>query len=281
MKITEFKTSSPFGLPELLSEIEISPELKAYQDDMPSDESIELVKESINVNGYDQTKPIECYQDPKTGRFYVLRGWTRYTACKELGLETIPVITLDVPKDKREDFVIQDNTARRQMTAKQKKVIAGKVLKNSPQKSDRQIGAITGLDHKTIGTLRSGMGSTGEIPQLGKTIGKDGKERTTKPKPKAKPESTGEIPQLGKQAFKKEYESMSQAQRKKAVDQLIGEFIENRTARQKLMDKVAILDDRAKEITQGLEAIGQTQELHRALKTRDNWKEYLKPESKK
>jgi len=198
MKITEFTTSSPIGMPELLSEIEISPELKAYQDEMPSDESIDLVKESIKENGYDQTKPIECYQDPKTGRFYVLRGWTRYNASKELGLETIPVITIDVPKDKREDFVIQDNTARRQMTAEQKKVIARKVLKNSPQKSDRQIGAITGLDNKTIGKLRSEMETTEEIPQLTETIGKDGKKRTTKPKPKAKLEPAREIPQLHK-----------------------------------------------------------------------------------
>ena len=184
MKITEFKTSSPIGMPELLSEIEISPELKAYQDEMPSDESIDLVKESIKENGYDQTKPIECYQDPKTGRFYVLRGWTRYTACNGLGLKTIPVITLDIPKDKREDFVIQDNTARRQMTAEQKKVIARKVLKNSPQKSDLKIGSITGLSDKTIKNLREEMKPHSENPNVPKTdsLGRNIPER----KPRAK-----------------------------------------------------------------------------------------------
>ena len=179
MKVTEYRViSTDF---QLLSEIKISPELKAYQDEMPSDESIEPIKESIKENGFDQTKPIECYQD-KTGIFYVLRGWTRFTACEELGHKTIPVITLDIPKDKREDFVILDNTARRQMTTEQKKVIARKVLKKSPKKSDLKIASITGLSDKTIKSLREEMVRRSEIPNVPKEDSKGRIVRNKKPR---------------------------------------------------------------------------------------------------
>jgi len=36
----------------------------------------------------------------------------------------------------------------------------------TPEKSDRQIAAVLGVDHKTVGAQRASLVGTGEIPQL-------------------------------------------------------------------------------------------------------------------
>jgi hypothetical protein len=70
-------------------------------------------------------------------------------------------------------------------------------LKNDPVQSDRTIAKKTGADHKTVGVVRTKLESTGEIPQLDKRAGADGRVRKAEPeKPVKKNSSTGEIPQL-------------------------------------------------------------------------------------
>jgi N-acetylmuramoyl-L-alanine amidase CwlA len=53
--------------------------------------------------------------------------------------------------------------------------------------SNRIIAQKTGTHHTTVKTRRDELSSTGEISQLKKTIGKDGKARTTAPKISIKP----------------------------------------------------------------------------------------------
>jgi hypothetical protein len=50
-------------------------------------------------------------------------------------------------------------------------------LRETPERSDRQIAAALGVDHKTVGAVRTDMHATGEIPQLTHTEGADGKTR--------------------------------------------------------------------------------------------------------
>ena len=61
-----------------------------------------------------------------------------------------------------------------------------KLLKVMPDKSNRQIAAIVDCDHKTVAAVRAELEATGEIPQLEKTIGKDGKARKPAPDPHIK-----------------------------------------------------------------------------------------------
>jgi hypothetical protein len=50
-------------------------------------------------------------------------------------------------------------------------------LKATPEKSNRQIAETAKVDHKTVASVRAEKQATGEIPQLTKTTGKDGKQR--------------------------------------------------------------------------------------------------------
>ena len=46
-------------------------------------------------------------------------------------------------------------------------LIAAELLKGDGKRSNRQIGEIVGLDHKTIGDVRQGLERRGEIPHVG------------------------------------------------------------------------------------------------------------------
>jgi len=50
-------------------------------------------------------------------------------------------------------------------------------LRHETEKSNRQIAAQVGVDHKTVSDKRGELEATGEFPQLTRTTGMDGKER--------------------------------------------------------------------------------------------------------
>ncbi len=65
-------------------------------------------------------------------------------------------------------------------------------LKETPEKSDRQIADGLEVDHKTVGAQRKEMESTGEIPRLDTRVGADGREQrkpATEPDPPRRPVS--------------------------------------------------------------------------------------------
>jgi hypothetical protein len=74
-------------------------------------------------------------------------------------------------------FVISANIHRRHLTAEQKRELIAKLIKATPEKSNRQIAETVKVDHKTVASVRAEKEATGEIPQLTKTVGKDGKAR--------------------------------------------------------------------------------------------------------
>jgi hypothetical protein len=85
-------------------------------------------------------------------------------------------------------FVLSINIRRRHLTAKQKRELVKKVVVATPEKSDRAIAEMAHVDHKTVAAIRAEKVATGEIPQLMKTVGKDGKERKPpKPRPTKSP----------------------------------------------------------------------------------------------
>ena len=78
------------------------------------------------------------------------------------------------------------NIHRRHLTAEQKRESIAKVLKAQPSKSNRTIAKQAKVDDKTVAVVRGKLEATAEIPQLTKTVGKDGKARTTAPTRKAR-----------------------------------------------------------------------------------------------
>ena len=78
------------------------------------------------------------------------------------------------------------NIHRRHLTAEQKSESIAKVLKAQPSKSNRTIAKQAKVDDKTVAVVRGKLEATAEIPQLTKTVGADGKARTTAPTRKAR-----------------------------------------------------------------------------------------------
>jgi hypothetical protein len=74
-------------------------------------------------------------------------------------------------------LAISLNIQRRHLTAEQKRDLIAKLLKGTPEKSNRQIAETVKASHVTVGAVRSEMEATGQIDQLTKTVGKDGKTR--------------------------------------------------------------------------------------------------------
>src|SRR6516164_10374589 len=67
------------------------------------------------------------------------------------------------------------------LTAEQKRELIAKLLKATPEQSNRQIGARAGTTHKVVAAVRRKMEATGQIARLTATVGKDGKKRAAKP----------------------------------------------------------------------------------------------------
>ena len=60
-------------------------------------------------------------------------------------------------------------------------------LKDNPERSNRQVAVELGVNHETVIAARKKLEATGGIRQLDKTVGKDGKARTTTPARPAPP----------------------------------------------------------------------------------------------
>jgi N6-adenosine-specific RNA methylase IME4/ParB-like chromosome segregation protein Spo0J len=112
----------------------------------------------------------------------VLDGHHRLQACKELGLTEWPkFIRKGLSEEEKRQHARQLNLARRHLNQEQKRHLIQGQLKDTPQRSNRQIASGLGVDHKTVSAARKDLEGTGEIPQLNKTIGTDGKARPAKP----------------------------------------------------------------------------------------------------
>ena len=96
----------------------------------------------------------------------VLDGHHRLRACKELGIKDYPkVIRIGLTEEEKRLHARKLNMARRHLTQEQRRVMIREQLAETPEKSDRQIAAGLGVDHKTVSTQRSNLESIGEIPQ--------------------------------------------------------------------------------------------------------------------
>jgi hypothetical protein len=157
---------------------------------MMSDDELKMLGEDIKKHGL--TDYI-CFWFPTKDGYekleggYLLDGRNRLEAMERAGLD----ISFDGynglikrffcgDDDKYSDpyaYVISANLHRRHLTAQDKRRLIGNLLKVDPGKSNRYIAGLLGVDHKTVGSVRAELESPGEIPQLGKTVGKDGKSR--------------------------------------------------------------------------------------------------------
>jgi hypothetical protein len=168
---------------------------------LPPDE-LQALGKDIKKNGL--RVPIVLWAEKLGADFYLLDGRNRLDAMEATGQEVAfdrhgaPEVTGCLLYGETDDYdrsyghkssdpvaaVLSLNISRRHLTAEQKREVIAKVLKAKPGASNRQIAAQVKSDDKTVGKIRKELEATAEIPRLTKTTGKDGKARTTAPKPR-------------------------------------------------------------------------------------------------
>ena len=138
--------------------------------DLTADEYAEL-KADIKARGV--MVPIEFDEQGNP-----LDGHHRLRICEELGITDYPkVIRAGMTEDEKRTHARKLNMARRQLSQEQRRNLIREQLRETPEKSDRQIAASLGVSDKTVGSQRKELESTAEIPQLKTNIGADGRER--------------------------------------------------------------------------------------------------------
>ena len=128
------------------------------------------LKANIAINGVQ----VPIVRDEKG---YILDGFARAKIAKELGYECPSVSVRGLSEQEKRSQVRALNLARRQLDNYAKRQIIADEMRENPDRSNRWIAKSLGVDHKTVASVRTPMGATGDLPQLGYTIGADGKYR--------------------------------------------------------------------------------------------------------
>jgi ParB-like chromosome segregation protein Spo0J len=109
---------------------------------------------------------------------HILDGHHRVAICKMLGITEWPrFVRKGLTEEEKRSFARSINFNRRHLSTAQKQKVIEAQLKDDPNASNRAIAAKLGVDHKTVAGARTRLEVTGEIPQLQRTLGADGRER--------------------------------------------------------------------------------------------------------
>jgi hypothetical protein len=80
------------------------------------------------------------------------------------------------------EHVVSLNIMRRHLSSAQKRDVIAELLKDAPERSNREVARITGVDDKTVGTVRRHLEIIGELLRQDETVGRDGRIRTSTPR---------------------------------------------------------------------------------------------------
>ena len=85
------------------------------------------------------------------------------------------------------EHVVSLNVVRRHWTTAQKRAVIAELLKDMPERSDRETARLLGVDNKTVGAVRAHLEALGDLLHLDETVGRDGRARTTAPRRTPRP----------------------------------------------------------------------------------------------
>ena len=144
----------------------------------------ELLDLGEDIKRIGQISPIVFYDDAELGRC-LITGRCRLDGMQLAGLPVLApdkqkladhILTTETSADPY-DFVCSSNIHHRHLTQEQRRELIVGFIKAQPGKSNRQIAAMLGVSHTTVGVFRSKLEATGQIGQLKATVGKDGRAR--------------------------------------------------------------------------------------------------------
>lgn len=110
-------------------------------------EEYAALREDIATNGI--RVPIDV---DETGR--VLDGHHRQAIASELGVGCPTRIVAGLTEDQKRAHALAVNLQRRILTREQRRGLIATELERDPDRSDRAIGRLVGVDHKTVGAMR-------------------------------------------------------------------------------------------------------------------------------
>lgn len=111
----------------------------------------------------------------------ILDGHHRAEIAESLGID-FPIRELaGLTEEEKIAHAYAVNVTRRSLTREQKRDLIAESLRREPELSDRQHGARTGADGKTVASVREELESTADIPQSPVRKGADGRVTTPQP----------------------------------------------------------------------------------------------------
>jgi len=144
--------------------------------DLQIRDSLDMSRIEFLVEVYKGWDPLLVYR--VNNKFYLADGYHRITAAERLGLETIDAEVVDGAFEDALLAGIEANSQHRglPLTLKERRRAAELLLKIHTNWSDRRIAQKVGLSQPKVGQIRAELVSRGEISDVSKRIGEDGKE---------------------------------------------------------------------------------------------------------
>jgi hypothetical protein len=148
---------------------------------MMDHDDLKALGDDIKANGL--THPVVL--DDR--RRHLLDGRNRLDAMAMVGIEvvgadsTLKVATVTVPAGTDPfDYIISANIHRRHLSREKKHEVVAEMLKENPERSNRQIAELLRIDHKTVGAVREKEERRGSIPHVSAAKDKLGRTQVIK-----------------------------------------------------------------------------------------------------
>jgi ParB-like chromosome segregation protein Spo0J len=136
----------------------------------PPLDDIELQELMRDIAEHGQREAITLYEDK------ILDGWHRYQACRRVGVTPF-YREFKGDLEGAIAYARSLNYHRRHLTAEQRRELIAKLIKATPEKSDRQIAETVKASPTTVGTVRAEMEAKGEVSKLDTRIDRKGVEQ--------------------------------------------------------------------------------------------------------
>jgi hypothetical protein len=151
---------------------------------MPAMSEEEFVALKNDIKQHGPREPVVVFEN------MVLDGRHRLKACDLLGVDPQTPREFAGTEEEARAFVISANLHRRHLKGEQKRELIARLVRATPEKSDRQIAQTVGASPTTVGDVRAQAEAAGDVSKLDTREDSKGREQPAKksrPAPNSKP----------------------------------------------------------------------------------------------